>query len=236
MAAVPATDRLTPAEERVLTLLAEGLSNAQIAHLLSIGEQGVKFHVSNLLSKLGVQNRRQAMRWWFDHNTPVSELPTLTLVTPAVDEPEPEGHIRLTCVECRGQWTIKRRRGQYPRVCPSCTASAQARRDDAELRRRRERQTAAASEAIRARSDKLLGRNLAKRWAGLITDPEVMRHQDALMAMLDRLPATRHDPQALKAAVVRVAHAEGIGPTRAALEQLAAVALARASAIGTRAE
>jgi two-component system, NarL family, response regulator LiaR len=52
----PLTDR----ETEVLRLLAEGQANKQIARSLQIGEQTVKTHVSNILSKLGVQSRTQA--------------------------------------------------------------------------------------------------------------------------------------------------------------------------------
>lgn len=52
----PLTDR----ETEVLRLLAQGQANKQIARSLNIGEQTVKTHVSNILSKLGVQSRTQA--------------------------------------------------------------------------------------------------------------------------------------------------------------------------------
>jgi two-component system, NarL family, response regulator LiaR len=52
----PLTDR----ETEVLKLLAQGQANKQIARSLQIGEQTVKTHVSNILSKLGVQSRTQA--------------------------------------------------------------------------------------------------------------------------------------------------------------------------------
>lgn len=52
----PLTDR----ETDVLRLLAQGQANKQIARSLQIGEQTVKTHVSNILSKLGVQSRTQA--------------------------------------------------------------------------------------------------------------------------------------------------------------------------------
>jgi two-component system, NarL family, response regulator LiaR len=52
--------RLTRREEEVLTLLARGRDNRQIARELSIGAQTVKTHVSSILTKLGAQSRTQA--------------------------------------------------------------------------------------------------------------------------------------------------------------------------------
>ncbi|HEY7062109.1 MAG TPA: response regulator transcription factor [Chloroflexota bacterium] len=51
---------LTERETEVLRLLARGKANKEIAGTLSIGEQTVKSHVSNILAKLGVQSRTQA--------------------------------------------------------------------------------------------------------------------------------------------------------------------------------
>jgi len=51
---------LTERETDVLRLLAQGQSNKQISHSLSIGEKTVKTHVSNILNKLGVSSRTQA--------------------------------------------------------------------------------------------------------------------------------------------------------------------------------
>lgn len=53
-------EELTERETEVLRLLAQGQSNKQIARNLQIGEKTVKTHVSNILSKLGVQSRTQA--------------------------------------------------------------------------------------------------------------------------------------------------------------------------------
>jgi len=53
----PLTDR----ELRVLNLLADGLSNPQIARVLSISRNTVKFHVSSIISKLGATSRTEAV-------------------------------------------------------------------------------------------------------------------------------------------------------------------------------
>ncbi len=57
----PAFAALSPRERAVLTLITEGLGNAQIAEQLSISEKTVRNHVSNLFDKLGVWTRAQAM-------------------------------------------------------------------------------------------------------------------------------------------------------------------------------
>jgi len=53
-------DALTPAEIRVLRLIAEGNANKEIAALLSVSEETVKGQVRNILSKLGAKDRTHA--------------------------------------------------------------------------------------------------------------------------------------------------------------------------------
>ncbi|WP_194239759.1 response regulator transcription factor [Amycolatopsis sp. YIM 10] len=52
---------LTPREHQALTLLAEGLSNKQIARKLGVSEHGAKRHVANVLAKLNSPNRTLAV-------------------------------------------------------------------------------------------------------------------------------------------------------------------------------
>jgi DNA-binding CsgD family transcriptional regulator len=54
---------LTPRQEEVLSLVREGLSNREIGERLDITLDGAKFHVSEILTKIGVATRDQAARW-----------------------------------------------------------------------------------------------------------------------------------------------------------------------------
>jgi DNA-binding NarL/FixJ family response regulator len=58
---VAATESLTPREVEVLSLLAEGLPNKNIASRLGISEHTVKFHVNAVMNKLGAQSRTEAV-------------------------------------------------------------------------------------------------------------------------------------------------------------------------------
>src|SRR5438093_1692465 len=69
----PHPDILTPREWQVLALLRQGLTNEQIAQRLDISFATAKYHVAEIISKLGVQTREEAaawqpegvaMRWW----------------------------------------------------------------------------------------------------------------------------------------------------------------------------
>ncbi|WP_030456197.1 response regulator [Herbidospora cretacea] len=58
---------LTDREREVLTLIAGGRSNREIARALDVAEKTVKTHVSNVLMKLGVQDRTQAALYAVRH-------------------------------------------------------------------------------------------------------------------------------------------------------------------------
>ena len=66
----PYPDILTPREWEVLALLREGLTNEQIADRLSITIHAARYHVSEILSKLGVSSRQQAAAWEPEKATP----------------------------------------------------------------------------------------------------------------------------------------------------------------------
>ncbi|ONI76614.1 DNA-binding response regulator [Kribbella sp. ALI-6-A] len=62
-----AKDGLTARETEVLRLIAQGLSNTEIAKLLFIGEATVKTHINNTFAKIGARHRAEAVRYAYRH-------------------------------------------------------------------------------------------------------------------------------------------------------------------------
>ena len=60
----PHDDVLTPAEWRVANAIKHGMSNRAIAERRGISVDAVKFHVANIVAKLGVTNRKELLHWF----------------------------------------------------------------------------------------------------------------------------------------------------------------------------
>jgi DNA-binding NarL/FixJ family response regulator len=58
---------LTPREQQIMEFLLRRFSNKEIAEILNISERTVKFHVSNILSKLQVTSRQELAAKWVPH-------------------------------------------------------------------------------------------------------------------------------------------------------------------------
>ncbi len=63
----------------ILACVAEGRTNREVAKLLWVTEQTVKFHLANIFRKLGVSNRTQASRWPHEHGVLREETGTEAL-------------------------------------------------------------------------------------------------------------------------------------------------------------
>lgn len=58
----PLIEQLTPREQTVLALVADGLGNREIGRELDISEHTVKFHLASIFGKLGASSRTEAVR------------------------------------------------------------------------------------------------------------------------------------------------------------------------------
>ena len=54
---------LTPTEQRVITLVAQGMGNRNISVQLEVSQRTIESHVSNMLAKTGLHNRTELARW-----------------------------------------------------------------------------------------------------------------------------------------------------------------------------
>jgi two-component system, NarL family, response regulator LiaR len=64
----PLGQDMTDREKEILALMVEGLSNSEIAERLIVSQSTVKFHVSNILSKLDVTSRTEAVAQALKHH------------------------------------------------------------------------------------------------------------------------------------------------------------------------
>ena len=66
---IQAQDGLTGREREVATLIAQGMTNGEIAAELVLSKRTVETHINKILSKLGLSNRSQLIRWAKDHGS-----------------------------------------------------------------------------------------------------------------------------------------------------------------------
>ena len=93
----PYPDVLTPRQWEVLELVREGRSNGEIGRELGISTDGAKFHVSEILTKLGFSTRREAAEWQG---------------TPAEPERVKEPAAPTACLVSFTEYRLQRWRGQ----------------------------------------------------------------------------------------------------------------------------
>jgi DNA-binding NarL/FixJ family response regulator len=62
-----AENKLSAREMEVLSLVSEGMTNAEVAKRLNVSKNTVKFHLQNTYQHLGVSNRTEASRWFLQN-------------------------------------------------------------------------------------------------------------------------------------------------------------------------
>ncbi len=65
---VPRNIELTPTEIKVVSLVAQGLANREIAKKLKVSQRTIESHVSNMLNKTNLHNRTELARWAMESN------------------------------------------------------------------------------------------------------------------------------------------------------------------------
>lgn len=67
--------QLTKRENEILARIALGNQNKIIAAALGLSEHTVKIHIHNIITKLGVHNRTEAVAFYFEHKEVVNDVP-----------------------------------------------------------------------------------------------------------------------------------------------------------------
>lgn len=65
---IPHDVNLTPTEQKVIQLLAQGMANQEIAQQLNVSKRTIESHVSNMLNKTSLHNRTELARWAMENN------------------------------------------------------------------------------------------------------------------------------------------------------------------------
>lgn len=65
---VPQSIKLTTTETKVIKLVAQGMSNKDIAHQIQVSQRTIESHVSNMLNKTGLHNRTELAIWFKQKN------------------------------------------------------------------------------------------------------------------------------------------------------------------------
>ena len=109
-------DVLTPRQFEVLELLRERLTNPEIAERLGISPDGAKWHVKEILWKLDVPSREEAVRWQRERQQPA---PTAILGTWRVAQPvaPAAGPSAVLALRLRGRHSSRDGARPRPHLC-----------------------------------------------------------------------------------------------------------------------